>query len=159
MKMLTLYPYVRRGSWVFDDAKTGLIEEAFVHGADAVLTRLVHQKAIPAAERGFTLRFSDEPFDGADVELEWVRSDDPQAVPGSAGSAGAGNWYSGVVVGEVMEGWLCPALALYFGTAPARIFVKVEPLPVSVDPKWRVRERAYVPRQAVIRPEEGNSDE
>jgi hypothetical protein len=159
MSVLTLYPYFRSGCWVFDDPRTGLKEEAFVLGADAVLTRLVHQKAIPAAERGFTLRFSDEPFDGFDAELVWVRSDDPLAVPGRGESAAAGNWYSGAIVGEVMEGWLCPALGLYFDAAPARIFVKVEPLPAGVDPKWRVRNRVPAPRQAAARPEEGISGE
>jgi hypothetical protein len=37
-----------------------------------------------------------------------------------------------------MEGWLCPALGLYFHTAPARIFVEAEPLPAGVDPIWHV---------------------
>ena len=28
---LTLYPYLESGTWVFDDERTGLKEEAFVH--------------------------------------------------------------------------------------------------------------------------------
>lgn len=159
MSMLTLYPYLKSGTWMFDDPRTGLKEEAFVLGADAVLTRLVHLKAIPAAERGFTLQFSAEPFDGADAELRWLRSDDPLAVPGQGESAAAGNWYSGVVVGQVMQGWLCPAMSLYWSAAPARIFVKVEPLPAGVDPKWRVRDGGQVARRFVSAPAKEESGE
>ncbi len=140
MKILTLYPYFRDQCWVFDDERTGLKEEAFVLGSSDVLTRLVEAKNIPNAARGFALQFSDEPFDGFDAELAWLRSDDSQVVPGREGSATQmlGNWYRGVVAGQEMQGWLCPALGLYFGSAPARIFVKIETLPPGVDPIWRV---------------------
>lgn len=160
MSMLTLYPYFRRGSWVFDDAKTGLIEEAFVHGADAVLTRLVHEKAIPAAERGFTLRFSDEPFDVADAELTWLRSGSAEAVDGDEiGSPHGGNWYSCTIAGAVMQGWLCDSLLLFFPAPPARIYIKVEPLPAGVDAKCRVRVPGPASPPAVADAEGGNSSE
>jgi hypothetical protein len=38
-----------------------------------------------------------------------------------------------------MEGWLCPALLLYFQQAPRRIFVRCDPLPAGVDPIWNPR--------------------
>jgi hypothetical protein len=38
-----------------------------------------------------------------------------------------------------MIGWLCPALFRYFAEAPKKIFVKAEPLPVGLDPIWRVK--------------------
>ena len=154
MSTLTLYPYFRRGAWVFDDPHTGLKEEAFVHGADAVLTRLVYLKSIPAAERGFTLRFSDEPFDGADAELTWLRCGDPQ--PCSQDEVDApvgGNWYSCVVGGQEMHGWLCDSLLKFYSAPPARIFVKVEPLPTGVVPKWR--DHGPSARHAVVSPEKG----
>jgi hypothetical protein len=140
MSTLTIYPYRLRTCWVFDDARTGLKEEAFVLGASEMLTRLVEAKGIARAELGFAMHFSDAPFDGYDAELTWLRSDDSQVVPGKDGSASQvfGNWYRGVVAGEVMQGWLCPALGLYFRAAPARIFVKAEPLPAGVDPIWHV---------------------
>ena len=140
MKILTLYPYLLDQCWVFDDERTGLKEEAFVLGSGDVLTRLVEAKNIPDAARGFALHFSDEQFDDFDAELTWLRSDDAQVVPGRDGSATQthGNWYTGVVAGEAMTGWLCPALGLYFSTAPRRLFVKAEPLPSGVDPIWRV---------------------
>ncbi|QEL17871.1 DUF6717 family protein [Limnoglobus roseus] len=151
MKTLTLYPYLIGHTWVFDDVRTNLKEEAFVLGSSEVLTRLVGEKRIPDAGRGFTLHFADEPFVGFDAELRWLRSDDAQVVPGQDGSASqvAGNWYGGVVAGERMEGWLCPALGLYFGAAPARIFVRAESLPPGVDPVWHVNVTDLPPRRFV----------
>ncbi len=140
MSILTIYPYRLGQCWVFDDPRTGVKEEAFVLGSSEVLTHLVEAKKIPNALKGFALHFGDEPFDGFDAELTWQRSDDSQVVPGMDGSASQifGNWYKGVVAGEEMQGWLCPALGLYFTTAPARIFVKAESLPAGVDPIWHV---------------------
>ena len=139
-KILTLYPYLMDQTWVFDDPRTSLKEEAFVLGMTEMISRLVQEKNIPNADKGFAMQFSEAPFDGADAELNWLRSDDSQVVPGQNGSASqmSGNWYKGVVAGQEMSGWLCPALGLYFGSAPSRIFVKIEPLPSGVDPIWRV---------------------
>jgi hypothetical protein len=100
----------------------------------------VEHKGIRNAADGFTLHFCDESFDDFDAELMWLRSDDSQVVPGEHSSASQmwGNWYRGVVVGQEMEGWLCPALGLNFNAASKRILVKAEPLPVGVDPVWHV---------------------
>src|SRR5438067_19295 len=122
MNVLTLYPYLIGSTWVFDDERTGLKEEAFVLGMSEMISRLVEAKGIPAAAKAFTMHFSMEPFEGADVELTWLRSDDAQVLLGKDGSASQilGNWYKGVVAGQEMEGWLCPALGLYFKAAPSR---------------------------------------
>ena len=140
MRSITIYPYRLGNCWVFDDARTGLKEEAFVLGSSELMTRLVEAKGIRQAEKGFALTFSDEAFEGHDAELTWLRSDDSQVLPGKDGSASQifGNWYKGTVAGQEMQGWLCPALGLYFHAAPARIFVKAEPLPAGVDPIWHV---------------------
>src|SRR5271156_996531 len=123
MSTLTIYPYRLGNCWVFDDARTGLKEEAFVLGSSEMMTRLVEAKKIPNAVKGVTLHFSTEPFEGYDAELIWLRRDDSQVVPGKDGSASQifGNWYKGMVGGEEMQGWLCPAVGLYFHAAPARI--------------------------------------
>ena len=83
-RILTLYPYIYPGTdcWVFDDARTGLKEEAFVEGTSEMITRVVEHKKIPRASKGILLSFSDEPFDRHDVERRWVRGD-----------AEDGNWY------------------------------------------------------------------
>jgi len=126
MSVLTVYPYLLRGTWVFDDERTNLKEEAFVLGMTEMITRITDTKKIPKAIKGFALSFSDEPFDGHDVELTWVEED----------GSGVGNWYRGTVAGTEMTGWLCPALQLYFEGAPPRIFVRAEKLPSGVDPIW-----------------------
>lgn len=149
--MLTLFPYLLGSTWVFDDERTGLKEEAFVLGMSEMISRMIEQKDIPRAAQGFTMTFSDQCFDGYDVELVWLRSDDTQVVPGADGSASQywGNWYKGEVADLEMEGWLCPALGLYFSAAPKRIFVRVEPLHAGVDPIWEVVPGDERPRRFV----------
>jgi hypothetical protein len=137
-RVLTLHPYLLdRTCWVFDDERTGLKEEAFVLGMTEMISRAVESKGISDAAQGFALSFSDEPFDGHDVELHWLRADECD-----------GNWYEGTVVGQRMEGWLCPALLLYFEQAPRRIFIRCDPLPAGVNPIWKpqpgVRARRFV---------------
>lgn len=122
---LTLYPYFKDSCWVFDDARTGLKEEAFVLGATEMITEVVNDKSIPRAEQGFALTFAAASFTGHDVELRWLRAD-----------PAGGNWYGGNVVGQRMEAWLCPALLLYFREPPPRLFVRCGPLPAGVDPIW-----------------------
>ena len=64
MTHLTIYPYFYENScWVFDDARTGLKEEAFVCGMSEMIWKVVRAKAIPQAEKGFALVFAAEPFD------------------------------------------------------------------------------------------------
>jgi hypothetical protein len=136
--MTTIYPYLSFGkTWVFDDARTGLKAEAFVAGCSEAITRLVQAKSIPAAEKGFALSFSDRPFDGHDAELSLQRDgggDGCDVAPPLAG-----NWYGGVIGGERMTGWLCPALLLYFAAPPETLYVRADPLPAGMDPLWHVR--------------------
>ncbi|MFM8890046.1 MAG: DUF6717 family protein [Planctomycetia bacterium] len=126
-RVLTLHPYLFPGTecWVFDDARTGLKAEAFVAGTSEMITRVVTSKRIPHTDNGFLLTFSDQPFEGHDVERRWVRED-----------GGGGNWYEGDVLGEWMDNWLCPALLLYFENPPERLYVRCDPLPSGVDPIW-----------------------
>ena len=124
---LTLYPYYLASErcWVFDDPAKNLKAEAFVLGISEMIDRMVDHKQLPDARSGFALTFSAEPFPGHDVELHWQRPGQP-----------TGNWYAGRVAGEHMQGWLCPALFKYFDDAPARLFVRWDPLPAGVNPIW-----------------------
>ena len=124
-------PDLIEATGVFDDEATGLKEEAFVLGMSEMISAVIESKGIPNAAEGFVLTFSDEPFDGHDVELQWSRADEPETPM-------AGNWYSGEISGQVMEGWLCPALFCFFESAPQRLFVKADPLTEGVDPIWHV---------------------
>ncbi len=94
-------PYKYHGTWVFDDARVGLLQEPFVAGADTWIDRVVAD--IPKAEQGFTLIFSGAPFPGYQYRLDWRRAE----------SGG-------------MEGWLCPALFRYFSDAPMSLYAQVK---------------------------------
>jgi hypothetical protein len=147
--MLTLTPYLLNETvWVFDDERTGLKEEAFVLGMSEMISRLISQKQIPHASRGFSLNFSGEPFDGFDAVLKWKRSDGFEILPDEHGNRSpiAGNWYQGCVDGLEMEGWLCPALGLYFRTAPETIYVRADPLKPGINPIWIPKEGQLVRR-------------
>lgn len=137
---MIIYPYLLDRTWVFDSPENNLKEEAFVLGMSEMITRLVKSKATPNPRSGFALHFSNREFNDFDAELTWLRSDDSQVVPGQNGSASqvCGNWYRGIIFGVEMQGWLCPALGLYFASAPARLFVRVDPLPDNIDPIWRI---------------------
>ena len=151
MSILTIYPYLTGITWVFDDSRACLKEEAFVLGALEMIHRIVKVKAISKAESGFALSFSDQPFDH-DVELSWShRTDLGEAVLGQNESDNtlAGNWYAGDVAGLNMQCWLCPALFLYFTTAPKTIYVKAERLPEGIDPIWHVDSNDVAARRFV----------
>ena len=109
--MFVIVPYRYEGMWVFDDPTTGLVREPFVSGIDTMLDRLTAD--IPNAQNGFRLIFSEKPFPGYQVKLEWRRSEYE------------GNWYYSPDYD--MEGWLCPALFKYFPKAPRELYGRAEP--------------------------------
>jgi hypothetical protein len=115
-----IFPYRKQGTWMFDDAAVGLIEEPFVAGAPEMIDRVVAD--MPGASAGFKLLFSDQPFPGVQAELQRIREESE------------GNWYR--LAGTDMEGWLCPALFKYFAQAPERIFCRAEPAG-EANPLWR----------------------
>jgi hypothetical protein len=104
-------PYRHNGMWVFDDPRVGLNKEPFISGADTMIDKAV--AAVPDAQKGFVMVFSQTPFPGHQIALEWRRAD------------GRGDWYYSPQLQQ--EGWLCPALLKYFEKAPANIYVQVRP--------------------------------
>lgn len=108
--ILVIHPYKYEGTWVFDDARVGLVREPFVAGADTIIDRMV--EGIPHAAKGVTILFSAARFPGCQHELVWRREE------------AEGNWYFAPDYG--MEGWLCPSLFKYFEVAPDRIYVQVK---------------------------------
>ena len=110
--IMVIAPYWYQGTWVFDDEAMGLVREPFVEGIPEMINRLVQD--IPDAHKGFRLLFSANPFPGYQGELALER---PEY---------GGCWYRDVETSE--SGWLCPALFLYFGVAPEKIYVKTEKL-------------------------------
>ena len=104
-------PYKFAGTWVFDDENTNLVREPFVEGADDIID--VMTSPIEEAEEGFALIFSAQQFPGATLELLRMREEF------------GGWWYRSETLD--MEGWLCPALFLYFEEAPEKLFCKFAP--------------------------------
>ena len=104
-------PYWAHGTWVFDDDRTGLVQEPFVSGIPAMIDDLVSD--IPNARAGFRLFFSTEPFPGYQRKLTRVREEM------------GGNWYRADQ--PASEGWLCPALFRYFPAAPDALYIRAEP--------------------------------
>ena len=105
-------PYKFAGTWVFDDDNTSLVREPFVEGADDIIDVMTSQ--IEGAEEGFALIFSAQPFPGSTLELLRVREEF------------GGWWYRSEALD--MEGWLCPALFLYFEEAPGQLHCKFAPI-------------------------------
>ncbi len=101
-------PYKFAGTWVFDDDNTGLVREPFVEGADDIIDVMTGQ--MEGAEDGFGLIFSAQPFPGSTLQLLRVREEH------------GGWWYRADALD--MEGWLCPALFLYFVEAPEQLHCK-----------------------------------
>lgn len=108
--IFVIKPYRWEGMWVFDDPAVGLVREPFVGGADRIIDVATAQ--IPDAEKGFVAVFSAGYFPDAQIVLEWVREE------------GGGNVYRWAEAD--MEGWLCPALILYFDGAPAKLFIQMK---------------------------------
>ena len=101
------------GMWAFDDEKTGLVNELLVFGTDIILDELVRDHLGFARRAPFRLIFSHVPFPGHHIALKWQRAGD------------GGNWYARQPDGK--EGWLCPALFLYFPLAPPSLYARAEP--------------------------------
>lgn len=115
--ILTLYPYKSYGTWVFDDAATGLVREAFVQGIPEILEKALEDAGIPLdeAEDGCSLVFSKNKFPDAAVVLTRLDGD-------KYNQTLEGNWYESQ---DGLKGWLCPALFCYFQEAPEKIYCKV----------------------------------
>ena len=106
-----IFPYEREGIWIFDDPAVGLSREPFIRGADKMIDKAVGD--IPSAVNGFVVAFSDAPFPGHHITLQWRRAES------------AGDWYFSPELQQ--EGWLSAALLKYFAKAPQTIYAQVRP--------------------------------
>jgi hypothetical protein len=106
-----IFPYYADGMWVFDDPRTGLVEEPFVKGAEEFIEMFAAE--IPNSRNGFKLVFSGAAFPGCQVAVRWERPEH------------GGHWYS--APGLDIKGWLSPSMMKYFDYVPALIFVQASP--------------------------------
>jgi hypothetical protein len=105
-------PYRLLDTWVFDDESLEIKKEPFVAGIPDIIDELV--KDIPNAEKGFKLFFSDKPFPGYQVKLDWERAEY------------GGNWYRCAKYNK--SGWLCACMYNYMAEAPKNFYAKAEKL-------------------------------
>ncbi|MRX27294.1 DUF6717 family protein [Kangiella sp. HZ709] len=108
--LIAIFPYKYEGTWVFDDEHFDLVKEPFVFGIPEMIEELVTE--VENAEKGFKLIFSQKPFPGFQMKINWLREECE------------GNWYE--LEGTNEEGWLCPALMHYFESPPIHIYAKAE---------------------------------
>jgi len=118
--ILIIQPCFKAGLWVFDDERTGLVDEPFVAGADDLIEYLLSKHGmLPSARAGFTAVFSTLPFPGHHACLVFQSFKNMGSVyivendrffRNSAGTR---------------EVWLCPALNLYFRQSPDRLFIQL----------------------------------
>ena len=113
--IMVLNPYWYNGTWVFDDKNHNLTKEAFVAGADKIISKMVESLKIDNAKNGFKLIFSKIPFPDYSVKLTRI----------SHGDGRLGTSYQSQN-GDI--GWLCPALLHYFPEPPSEIFIGAENL-------------------------------
>lgn len=106
------------GGYAFDDSAVNCRGEAMVAGMPAIMDLLQVRAGMDPGD--FKCTFSDNPFPGSQIHLEWV----PESKDGSK-STSTGNWYR-VADKPEMEGWLCPALFKFFKDAPKHIYAKAE---------------------------------
>lgn len=105
-----IFPYKYEEMWVFDDEAAELVKEPFVSGMPQILDIAVQD--IPDSNKGFALLFSQNPFPGYQIKLDWKREEY------------GGNWYYWQE--KNLEGWLCPALFKYFDETPLEIYCRCE---------------------------------
>ena len=111
--LFIIHPYKYNGLWVFDDESVGLVREPFVAGMDTIFDILTAN--ISQANAGFDLLFSQTPFPSCTTTLTWQREEM------------GGNIYRETT--SALEGWLCPALFLYFPTTPTTIYLQIKGVP------------------------------
>jgi len=113
-RVFEIFPYDHLGMLVFDDASVNLDKEPFVQGTPEILYSLCALVNVENPKLGFSLKFSDEKFDGF------------QAVALKVALEAGGCRYK---IGN-SEGWLCPMLYRYYvDQAPETIYFAVAPLP------------------------------
>lgn len=109
--IFTIQPYkTGKLNWAFDDADKKLKGEALVAGVPAIIQHIIGNE-----RKECTIEFAGIPFPGHDLEFTKFHTH-------PMGDFG-GTWYREEKL--KMEGWLCPALLLYFETAPDKLYVRI----------------------------------
>lgn len=116
-KPITIHPYYTpKDGWVFDDPRTGLVKEGLVQGIDTMLDTMATMRELDR-RKGFDITFSSTKIPKYDIRLTKMHE-----IEGNGKLNGTMYYCQEFET----EGWLCPALYLYFAEAPADIYIKVQ---------------------------------
>lgn len=105
--IFTIFPYIDRKQWLFDDADRDVYKEAFVAGADDLLD-LVCKGADKC-----TVLFSASEFPNHDLTLSLIE----------AYKDGSADYYCLELKHNL---WLCSCLAKYMNPPPENIYLKIK---------------------------------
>ena len=120
--ILVIKPFYKDGLWVFNDERTGLVEEPFVAGADLFIEFSLKQFGFyENSKKGFLAVFSKIPFPGHQIELTFKEFK-------NTGTMYYTNFQNFRNHEDLNEIWLCPALNLYFVESPDKLFVQFKEL-------------------------------
>lgn len=116
---LTLIVYKNeRNQWVFDDSDVGLVQEAFVAGADEIMDKLT-ENYVDTADSRFTLHMREAiPEENA---IECIHSQHL-----SHDILGGSDYYTCAALGRRI--WLCPNLSKYISSTPQILWFWGEPI-------------------------------
>ena len=102
------------GLWAFDDKKHNLKKELFLQDMTNIISDAIMTYLGKDVDK-FRIMFSANKFPGSHSELIFNREEND------------GAWYEYQKDdGEIMIGWLCPALYHYFDKTPEKIYFRVE---------------------------------
>lgn len=110
--IFSITPYYHSGFWVFDDERVGLVKEPFVEGIPEIIEYWHLILGMKDAKKGFKATFSANPMPNCTSVLSKIRDEF------------GGAWYKDEETN--LEGWLCPALLLYYPTPPEFLYFKFE---------------------------------
>jgi len=117
--LFTIRPYLKSGVWQFDDPRVGLVEEPFIAGIPEMLEELCAMEGYKPKQftrkKPAKVTFSIHPFPKYQAELTLSRKE----------SGGAWYIWNPEHLDQPLEGWLCPALLLYYPKPPKRMYVKL----------------------------------
>lgn len=142
--MFTIKPYWKFGAWVFDDERVNLLAEPLVGNINMMVDRLLCEqfkmhpldalngKSVPPGKDKLTFKFGLEDLtpmvlsrNQLDFKLSFTDTADDSALKLDLLRTGA-NGSDYYCSKYDLEGWLCPALFLYYPIAPKSLYAKVK---------------------------------
>lgn len=121
--------YKKRGRWVFDDERTGLVAEALVMGTDKIIDHLLEVNGVNADEVTFMMQDGTVCAESGYAVYATYHKTKSHPLLGSS------HWYK--IITEGVKGvedengnqlaWLCPNIHRYYMVAPKALAFWIKP--------------------------------